>query len=142
MISKDESKQLLERILAYSKAEGCQITLTESHIGNIRYARNTVTTAGKRKNRTVSIMSYYGKKSGTATVNEFDDASLEAAVRQSEDLSRLAPENPEFMEPLGPQTYQEGRAFSESTANITPAFRASAANECIGAAVENNAIAA
>jgi predicted Zn-dependent protease len=88
--------------------------------GNIRYARNTVTTSGKRKNMTVSIMSYFGKRSGTATLNEFDDDSLAAGVRQSEELAKLAPENPEFMEPLGPQTYQESKAFSETTATITP----------------------
>jgi predicted Zn-dependent protease len=142
MISRDDSKQLLQKILTYSKAEGCQLTLIESHIGNIRYARNTVTTSGNRKNISVSVMSYFGKKSGTITVNEFDDASLEGAVRQSEELSRLAPENPEFMEPLGPQTYQNSEAYSEATANITPDFRAKSANESIQTAVENNATAA
>jgi predicted Zn-dependent protease len=137
MISKEESKKLLEKVVSYSKAEGCQVTLTESHIGNIRYARNTVTTAGKRKNITVGIMSYFGKRSGTSTINEFDDASLAEAVKQSEELAKLAPENPEFMEPLGPQTYQVSKAFSDATANITPAYRAKAANDSIQIAVEN-----
>lgn len=137
MISKEESKKLLEKVLAYSKAEGCQVTLTESNIGNIRYARNTVTTSGMRKNITISVMSYFGKKSGNSTINEFDDASIEAAVKQSEELAKLAPENPEFMEPLGPQTYQEGKAFSEASAKITPEYRAKAANDSIQTAIEN-----
>lgn len=142
MISKEESKKLLEKVLAYSRAEGCQVVLTESRIGNIRYARNTVTTSGMRKNRALSVMSYFGKRSGTATINEFDDASIAAAVKQSEELANLAPENPEFMEPLGPQTYQEGKAFSESTAQTTPAFRAKAAYDCIQTAKENESTAA
>lgn len=142
MISKEESKRLLEKVISYSKAEGCQVTLTETHIGNIRYARNTVTTSGKRKNITVSIMSYFGKKSGTTTINELDDTSLENAVRQSEELATLAPENPEFMEPLGPQIYQQSHAFADSTATITPAYRAKAAHDSIQAAENNKVIAA
>src|SRR5579872_3523669 len=142
MISKEESKQLLEKVLSYSKAEGCQVTLSETHIGNIRYARNTVTTSGKRKNMSISIMSYFGKRSGNATINEFDDASIEAAVRQSEDLAKLSPENPEFMEPLGPQVYEDSKAFSDSTASITPSYRAQAAHDSIQSAAHNNVVAA
>ena len=50
--------------------------------GNIRYARNTVSTAGEVSNVTLAVQSSFGKQTGTATINEFDDASLEKVVRR------------------------------------------------------------
>ena len=70
---------------------------------------------------TLVIQSHYGKKVGTATVNEFDEASLEKVVRRAEELAKLAPENPEFMEPLPKQKYGESKTFADATARITPA---------------------
>lgn len=131
MLSKDEARSILQKTLGFSKANGCEATLTEQVVGNIRYARNTVTTAGKSTDTSINITSYFGKRAGVATVNEFDDASLERGVRASEELAKLAPENPEFMEPLGPQTYAESKAYFESTANISAEFRAQAAYDSI-----------
>src|SRR5690606_10742465 len=93
--SKEEAKQILEKVIAFSKADGCQAVLNGSREGNIRYARNTVSTAGENNNTTLAVQSYYGKKSGVATINEFDDQSLEKAVRRSEELATLAPANAE-----------------------------------------------
>ena len=73
--------------------------------GNIRFARNSVSTAGVDRRHQLAVAVAFGKRSGTATVNEFDDASLERAVRRAEELARLAPENPEFM----PAARQAGR---------------------------------
>ncbi|MBA4146466.1 MAG: peptidase C69, partial [Cytophaga sp.] len=94
-------------------------------------------------NVSLGVQSYYGKKSGAATINEFDDASLEKVVRRAEELARLAPENPEFQEPLGPQTYgAEPKTFIESTAKITPDYRAQAAADSINPASAKDITAA
>jgi predicted Zn-dependent protease len=142
IISKEEAKQILEKVVAFSKADGCQANLNGSNGGNIRYARNTVSTAGENSNVTLSVQSYFGKQSGVATINEFDEASLEKVVRRSEELAKLAPANPEFMEPMEQQTYGESRTFSESTAKITPDYRAQAAANSINAASSKNVTAA
>ncbi len=140
--SKEEAKQILEKVISYSKADGCQATLNGSNEGNIRYARNTVSTAGENSNVTLAVQSYFGKKSGVATVNEFDAASLEKVVKRSEELAQLAPPNPEFMEPLGQQKYGESKTFSEATAKITPDYRAQAAATSIDAASSKKVTAA
>ena len=101
----EEARALLTRVMAMSRAEACEANLGANLGGNIRYARNTVSTAGATRNRTLVVQSSVGKRSGTATINEFDDAALERVVRRSEELARLAPEDPEFMEPLEPQQY-------------------------------------
>ena len=102
ILNKDEAQALLKKVLSFSKADECEAGLNGSEGGNIRYARNSVSTAGDISQLTLAVTSYFGKKSGTATINEFDDASLEKAVRRAEELAKLAPENPEYVPLLGP----------------------------------------
>ena len=94
ILSKEEAKKILEKVMRLSKADGCEANLNGSNQGNIRYARNSVSTAGHNSDINLAVQSNYGNKVGTATINEFDEASLEKVVRRSEELAKLAPENP------------------------------------------------
>ncbi|MBO6531879.1 MAG: TldD/PmbA family protein [Muricauda sp.] len=140
--TREEAKKILEKALSFSKADACEINLSGRNSGNIRYARNTVSTAGYQSNQSLVVQSSFGKKVGTATIDEFDDASLEKVVRRAEELAQLSPENPEFMPPLGPQTYDEAITYKESTANITPEYRAEVANSSIVPAAAKDVTAA
>ncbi len=142
LLTKSEAKAILEKVLGYSKADGFESNLNGNVGGNIRYARNTVTTSGIASDTTLIAQSNFGKKMGTATINEFDDASLKKVVRRSEELAKLAPENPEFVEVLGPQEYLTSKAYFQSTANITPEYRAQAAANSIKPSKEKNLVAA
>ena len=125
--SERDARQLLDRVLAFSRADSCQARVTGRRGGNIRYARNTVTTSGTTDDATLDVTSTFGRRSGTASINEFDAETLERAVRRSEELARLAPENPEFMPFLGPQSYVVTSPWADATAAITPEVRARAA---------------
>ena len=140
--TQDEARAILEKALSFSQADTCEINLNGSNSGNIRYARNTVSTSGHSSNQTLVVQSSFGKRSGTATVDELDDASLERTVRRAEELARLSPENPEFMEPLGPQEYDESPNYVEATANITPEYRAQVAQSSIDPAAAEDVTAA
>ncbi|MDH5474714.1 MAG: TldD/PmbA family protein [Cyclobacteriaceae bacterium] len=140
--SKDEAKRIMEKALSFSSSDSCEVNLDGSESGNIRYARNTVSTAGHRSNQNLVVQANFGKKVGTATVDEFDDGSLERAVKRAEELAQLSPENPEFMEPLGQQEYLESKTFVESTANITPEFRTKVAEDSINPAAAKEVTAA
>ena len=45
--TKEEAQKLLQKVLSYSKAEECEVSLAGSISGNIRYARNSVSTSGE-----------------------------------------------------------------------------------------------
>ena len=137
-----EAREIMEKALRFSTADTCVINMSGSESGNIRYARNTVSTAGHRSNQTLVVQASFGKKSGTATIDEFDDESLKKVVARAQELAKLSPENPEFMEPLGPQSYDESLTYSETTANITPDFRAEIAKNSIAPAVVKETTAA
>jgi predicted Zn-dependent protease len=124
ILNKSQAEAILKKALSFSKAGECTITLGGSEGGNIRYARNAVSTAGDVSQMSLGVNAAYGKRSGTATINEFDDASLEKVVRRAEELAQLAPENPEYMPILGPQTYLESVTYKSNTAAINPDKRA------------------
>lgn len=120
----DDARALMQKALGQSKAEYCSVFLNGSRDGNLRYARNSVTTAGITENTSMSISASFGKRTGTAQLNEFSDHAIAAAVQRAEELAQLAPENPEFMPPLEPQQYAASNGWFEATAKIAPEERA------------------
>ncbi|MBV1909986.1 MAG: TldD/PmbA family protein [Kangiellaceae bacterium] len=141
IISEKEAKILLKKVLAFSKADECECNLDGQLTGNIRYARNTVTTAGEVSDLTLAVQSTFGKKMGVATINEFDDASLEKVVRRAEELAKLAPDNPELMPNLKPAKYAKMNTYFDSTASVTPEYRAQAADDGIAPSKKKNLVA-
>jgi predicted Zn-dependent protease len=141
-LTKAEAKKIIDKVLSYSKADETSVGLGGNRTGNIRYARNSVSTSGETNNLSLAVTAVFGKKSGTATINEFDDASLEKTVRRAEEIAQLAPENPEYVPMLGPQTYLEPKSYAQSTANITPEYRAQAAFDSLDPCRKKNLVAA
>lgn len=141
IINEKEAKKLLKKVLAFSKADECECNLNGQLTGNIRYARNTVTTAGEVSDLVLAVQSTFGQKMGVATINEFDDASLEKVVRRAEELAKLAPDNPEIMPNLKTQKYSKMDTYYESTANVTPEYRAQAADDGIAPSKKKNLVA-
>lgn len=142
-LNESQARELLNRALKMSKAEACEINIGGNAGGNIRYARNSVSTAGATEDSNIVVQSFFGQRSATATANQFDDATIERAVRQSEELAKLAPEDPESMKPLEAQQYTPvPAAYSQATADITPDYRAKVAEQSIGPAKEAGCVAA
>ncbi|MBD9537520.1 TldD/PmbA family protein [Stenotrophomonas sp. ATCM1_4] len=131
IFTEQEAKAILDKVIALSKADECTATLAGSVDGNIRFALNNVSTSGIVSNAELAVQVAFGKRVGTASINEFDDASLERVVRRAEDLAKLAPENPEFVPAIGKQQYTASPTFSASTAAIDPEFRAKVAADSI-----------
>lgn len=142
MLTKDQAQTLLKKVLSYSKADECEVNLNGTEGGNVRYARNSVTTSGVTSQTQLVVASAYGKKLGIATINEFDDASLEKVVRRSEELAQLAPENPEYVPFMGPQTFPDSKTFVPATAAVTPKLRSDLVAQSLQVAKDGKAVAA
>jgi len=142
VMTETEAKTILDKVCKLSKADECTAQLTGSVDGNIRYALNNVSTSGIVNNTDLAVQVAFGKRVGTATINEFDDASLEKVVRRAEELAKLAPENPEFMPAIEKQTYKARDTFAEKTAAIAPEYRATVAADCIEPCRKDKLVAA
>ena len=142
MYTEQQAKAILDKVIALSKADECTATLSGGVTGNIRFALNNVSTSGIVSNAELGVQVAFGKRVGIATINEFDDESLERVVRRAEELARLAPENDEFMPAIGKQTYVPSPTFDDSIAAITPEYRAKVASASIGPCKGDGLIAA
>ncbi len=119
----DQARSLAEKILSFSKAPECEVSLRLSETGHTRFAANEITTAGMVRNVAVGITSREGGKSGTTTTDEQDPSLLREAVARSEALMAAARPDPERVESLEPQRYPEIPAFDDATAAAGPAQR-------------------
>ncbi|MBF9144130.1 TldD/PmbA family protein [Hymenobacter properus] len=140
ILSKEDAQALLKKVLTYSTADECEASLRGRTTGNIRYARNSVSTAGAQDSVSLAVESRFGKRSGIATCNEFDDATLKRCVQRAEEIARLAPESPEYVPMLGPQTYLNPP--STATTQLTAATRAQAAADSMNLCAAKNLTAA
>jgi predicted Zn-dependent protease len=101
------------------------LALESTWTGNLRWARNQITTSGDVRNNDVLLTRSVRGARMTVKVDMLDDADLETAVRRAEHLLRLYREQPEsdlhddYFEPaLSPHI------FFDSTYNMEAAQRA------------------
>ena len=117
MLTEDEARALTKQILALAKAPETHVSVSSSRTTNLRFARSEPTTSGETDDLTISVTSVRGKRAGSSSINQRDRASLEAVVRRAEAIAERAPEDPERMPGLGPQTYPAiPHAFDADTA--------------------------
>lgn len=141
-LTPEEIKDVTDRRLAASRADGCIVYVDGGDDLNLRFARNSATSNGARSAIDVTIESQFGQQSGSATVTSLDDGILDLAQRRSEEIAGLAPADPEQMPPLGPQHYEPGMAYDAPTARLRAAEIAGAARGAIARAIENQVDAA
>lgn len=116
MLTRDQAMKLAEKALSFSTFPECEIGIRSFENASIRFALNGITTSGFTIGQSMAISSVRDGKSGSTTVDEFDDNSLRAAVKLSEKLAVISPPNPERMAPLEPQKYAAVENFADSTA--------------------------
>ena len=134
MMSRNEAQAFLERVVKLSRADTIGAQLGGGYTGNIRFAANRISTSGGVSNSQLVVQSGYGPKHAVVTTGDFTPEGIARAVRQSEAIAKLAPDDPESMPLLPPQQYADVNAYFGSTANLTPAERAAAAHTAIDAA--------
>ena len=125
-LSREECQAITRKVLSFSTADECRVSVNSGMRQNTRFAVNQVSTAGDNYNVSVTIRSVFGKKVANVSVNRLDDASLRAAVQNAERIARLVPDDPELMPELGPQSYPEPIVWNDATASLEPEARAEA----------------
>ncbi len=133
-LSRAECEAITRKVLSFSTADECRVTVNSGMRQNTRFAVNQISTAGDDYNASVNIRSVFGKRVANVNVNRLDDASLRAAVQNCERIAKLAPEDPELLPELGPQQYRESIVWSDATASLEPEARAEAVRAITGPA--------
>jgi predicted Zn-dependent protease len=125
--TREAMQAIVDRAVKASTADGINVTVRASVVGNTRFAANQLSTAGEISDTSVAIESSFGAKHAVVSLNDLSDEGIRQAVARSEAVARLAPDDPDAMPPLGPQQYESVDAWFDSTAALTPSDRARAA---------------
>jgi predicted Zn-dependent protease len=104
---------IVEKVLGLSKADGCVVVLQESSTVDLRWATNTLTTNGSRRERSLLVVSIIGESVGVRSASTLDD--LEGLVRASEQAARDAAP----AEDAGPLVTGDADASFSDPAEIT-----------------------
>ncbi len=123
-LSQDQALSLVEAVIQQSQAEGVFVSLSGGEEALSRFSGNQITQNISKTTLTLTVTSHFGCRSATASTTDFDPEALQATLRRSEELAQIAPEDPEYVPLLEPQTYEPHRpAFDEATANLSPLAR-------------------
>jgi predicted Zn-dependent protease len=118
MFSQQEVKDIIDRVIGYSKLPGCEVNVQWTEDDFIRFANNGITTSGYRVTQQVSISSTTAdKRSGNAVVSELTPEALKNGVKQAEDLANISRPDPEDMPSLPAQKYPRLSNFDVYTAS-------------------------
>jgi len=124
ILTAEEAKNILEKVISHSKASSIIAVLTGNKTSNLRFALNSISTNGFSDGLSLNIDSNVGNKTGSVKTNKFSDEAIKEAVSKSENVASMSPDNKEFMAPLPPQTYSESMNYASSTEAITDDDRA------------------
>lgn len=124
LFSEDQALSLVENIIKQSGSEGVFVSLTTGEESLSRYSENQMTQNISRTQLNLSVTSYFGKKSASSSTTNLDPEAIKETIQRSQELARIAPEDPEWMPLLEPQTYEDRTpAFDAKTADLSPLER-------------------
>ena len=142
MTTPSTSTAMLEEVAASvlrtaeSVAKGAEVRtdVDRTRSANVRFAKNEMTTSGEYDEVSVSVSIAFGKRQAWTSTNQTDPASVKAMVERAVAMARLAPEDPETMPLLPPQTYAAAPpAHDPKLDGMTPTDRAAVATRAIAA---------
>lgn len=117
-----------------AKGADVRVDMDRTRSANVRFAKNEMTTSGEYDEVTVAVAVALGKRQAWTSTNQTDAASLKSLVERAVAMARLAPEDPETMPLLPPQTYAAAPpAHDPKLDAMAPADRAAIATRAIAA---------
>ncbi len=124
LLSEDQALSLVESVIQKSEAEGVFVSLSTGEEALSRYSENQISQNISRNRFNLTITSYFGRRSASASTTEIDPEAIAQTIHRSEELARIAPEDPEWVPLLEPQDYEQRTpAFDPETAALSPLAR-------------------
>jgi predicted Zn-dependent protease len=141
--SREASEEIFKRVLALTEGGGeTSVSVDTFWTGNIRWARNAVTTAGDVTNHQVRITRSIKGAQASANTNKVDDAALKLAVQSAERTLLYYPQDLDRTPMPGKQEYYQPKLWSDTTYNLDAAKRSQTAYELVQPVVQEKLVAA
>lgn len=124
LLKEDQALSLIESVIKQSTAEGVFVSLNNSSSALSRFSENQISQNISKNRFQLTITSYFGKRCASASTTQNSPEAIMETIQRSENLARFAPEDPEWVPLLPPQTYESRTpAFDSETASLSPLSR-------------------
>lgn len=125
MLTREESRELIGRVIRLADAEQVEAAVFSSRTNSTRFSGNVITQNVGLTNQTLRLRVINGKRQGIASVNQFDDDSIRRCIDSALAVARVAAEDDNLLPLLDEQPeYEPVDAWHEGTAIFSPADRA------------------
>jgi predicted Zn-dependent protease len=150
-LSEADCHDIAHRLARYAEGGGdTMVTIVSEWTGNVRWARNRVTTTGEDRDNRIEVTRNLLGARGRVTINTVTDAALVAAARQAERLARIEDEavDADFRtrsdSPFRyqPEPFTAPQLFFEETYQVDAERRAAAARQLAQSAADAGMLSA
>ncbi|MBI5359590.1 MAG: TldD/PmbA family protein [Planctomycetes bacterium] len=138
MLTKNDAKNISNRILDYSKADQTEIIIMSNTSALTRYANNAITQNVTDDQITVVIRVITENKTAKVVTNQYDDESLRSAIDSAIIAAKNRQEEKITTALLPAQKHKNINSYCEATAKTTPNQRAAAIKKIVGMCKKNN----
>ncbi len=122
MKTRAQIESLLTEVLSLVPGTEAAASYGGSERLNTRFGDNAVTQNMAAADESLRLTVSLGRRQGSAVTNALDSAALKRLADEALALTRVAPEDPEWVEAPGPQVYPAvPQRFFEATAALSPA---------------------
>lgn len=131
----DVGKRVLELAQEMAKDAEVRVDVVSGRSGNVRFARNEITTSGDSGELSISLWMGIGKRHAVVSTNQTDETSVRELAKRAVAMARLSPEDPESQPLLSPQKYESvPLSFDARVATMGPGDRAAIAARAVAQA--------
>jgi predicted Zn-dependent protease len=124
MMTRDQIETILKKTVSFSEGDQTEAMLYGGTSYLTGFANNYIHRNVGENNYSLSVRVVFGKKIGSASVNDFSEGALKGVVKRAVEIAKLQRENPNFISFAKPEEAPEKDFFVEKTARVTPDMRA------------------
>jgi predicted Zn-dependent protease len=142
-LSQAECETLMQQVARYAVGGGdTEMVIESTWTGNLRWARNDITTSGDVRQHRIGIRRIIRGASAPVWINAIDALSLEGAVRRAESILRFRHESHESDTRSDDEPYLRPHLWFDATFNLDAEHRAAAMRELVQPTVAARMLAA
>ena len=123
-MTRDQIETILQKAVSFSEGDQTEAILYGGTSYLTGFANNYIHRNVGENNYSLSVRVAFGKKIGSASVNDFSEGALKDVVKRAVEIARLQRENPNFVSFAKPEASENRDFFNEKTAKVTPDMRA------------------
>ncbi|MBP6443743.1 MAG: hypothetical protein KA267_06955 [Gemmatimonadales bacterium] len=124
MLTREEAKAVVDKVLNLAKADAVEVNLSASERSGTRWANSTITTNLVQYDRNLTVTVRLGQKVGTASTRDWSDIGIKTMIAEALTAAEKAQESPNLPELLGAQIYLPVDGAPAEMINLGPAERA------------------